>query len=519
MTKKLFILMILVLVSIPTFAQSVHGESVDTAWVRTYDGPGSSYDYAFAMTVDGSGNVYVTGSSGVQQYSNCATIKYYPNGDTAWLRIYNGLANDQDVAYAIAVSSSGNVYVSGSSYGIGTGMDFVTIKYHPNGDTAWVRRYNGPGDSTDWVYAMAIDYLGNVYVTGESYSWETDEDYATIKYYSNGDTAWVRRYNGPGNYIDEPYAIAVDDSGNVYVTGHSVGGNQPWEGDYATIKYHSNGDTAWVRRYNGPGNYDDWANAIAVDGSGNVYVTGQSVGVGTLNDYTTIKYNPNGDALWLRRYHNYYDEAEALAVDLSGNVYVTGVSSNSETWEDYVTIKYYPNGDTAWVERYNGPGTNSTDDAFAIAVDDSGNVYVTGISGSPLHYDYATIRYYPNGDTAWVRRYNGAGDYYDWPSDIAVDDSGNVYVTGYSYGWGTSLDYTTIKYVQFLCGDVNKDGAVNSADVSYLINYLFISGPAPIPILHVGDVNVDEVVNSADVAYLISYLFIGGLPPCQQDLE
>ena len=114
-----------------------------------------------------------------------------------------------------------------------------------------------------------------MYVTGMSYGSGTAYDYATIKYNSSGDTMWVRRYNGPGNSDDEATAIAVDGSGNVYVTGYSDGSGTCY--DYATIKYNSSGDTMWVRRYNGPGNSNDEANAIAVDGSGNVYVTGYSM--------------------------------------------------------------------------------------------------------------------------------------------------------------------------------------------------------------------------------------------------
>ena len=160
-------------------------------------------------------------------------------------------------------------------------MLLVTIPaFSQSVDTAWVRRYNGPLNY-DEASAMAVDGSGNVYVTGISRGDGTSEDYATIKYYPDGDTAWVRRYNGPSNLDDWASAIAVDGSGNIYVTGQSYWSGTDFDYDYATIKYYANGDTAWVRRYGGPGNLYDWAYAIAVDGSGNVYVTEESVGSGT----------------------------------------------------------------------------------------------------------------------------------------------------------------------------------------------------------------------------------------------
>ncbi len=138
----------------------------------------------------------------------------------------------------------------------------------------WVARYNGPIDSIDEAYSIAVDNSGNVYVTGRSGGIGITKDYATIKYNSSGVQQWVARYNGPGNGRDDAYSIAVDNSGNSYVTGFSTGLGTSY--DYATIKYNSAGTQIWVARYNGPGNGNDFAYSIVVDNSGNVYVTGGS---------------------------------------------------------------------------------------------------------------------------------------------------------------------------------------------------------------------------------------------------
>ncbi|MBI4722943.1 MAG: SBBP repeat-containing protein [Candidatus Stahlbacteria bacterium] len=434
---------------------SVTSSAQAQGWVARYNGSSNQDDAATSMAVDLSGNVYVTGQIKETGSSpNCGTIKYNSNGDTMWIRRYNGEANQSDVGNAIAVDLSGNVYVTGER-----GMnDYVTIKYNSDGDSLWAAIYGiGAVSNYDNAYAIAVDLSGNVYVTGQSQG--TGWDYATIKYNSAGDTMWVRRYNGPGNDEDKARKIVVDFSGNVYVTGWSVGAGT--YSDYATIKYNSDGDTLWIRRYNGPDpDGNDAAQAIAVDGSGNVYVTGYSDGMASNDpsDYATIKYNSAGDTVWVRRYDgpgsgigNTYDWGYAIAVDLSGNVYVTGKSCGSGTASDYATIKYNSDGDTLWIRRYNGPG-NDQDEAFAIAVDLSGNVYVTGKSmGSGTSWDYATIKYNAAGDSLWAARYNGPlGNQWDEARAIAVDGE-YVYVTGISWDGDSGTtnrgsDYLTIKY-------------------------------------------------------------------------
>ena len=467
MFKKSFLLAVLFLAALQIawfgVSMSAYAESVDTAWVRTYNGPGNDTDDAFAIAVDDSGYVYVTGYSyGESGNQDFATIKYYPNGDTVWVRRYNGPADLGDWARALVLDDSCYVYVTGRSYDNGTNYDYTTIKYYPNGDTAWLRRYNGPsGTDMDDAFAIAVNDSGYVYVTGASYASGTSANYGTVKYKPNGDTAWARRYNGPEDYVDYGNAIGVDGSGNVYVTGTSY--DTVGHLDYVTIKYAPNGDTLWFRRYKGPGGEYDEAFALTVDGGGNVYVTGYSAGVGTNYDYATIKYYPNGDTAWVRRYDgpaSGVDKATAMALDDSGYIYVTGYSDSTGSLQDYATIKYDSAGNEIWVRRYNGPPGDGSDYAKALAIDKNGSVYVTGYSsGGSSDMDYATIKYYSNGETAWVMRYNGPSNDSDHGMAIAVDDSSNVYVTGYCTDSTTDDDYCTIKYVKTPSGVRDETGS------------------------------------------------------------
>jgi uncharacterized delta-60 repeat protein len=442
-------------------------------WVATYDGPGNDRDIAQAIGIDGNGNVYVTGGSRINQ-DDYATIRYNTAGVQKWVKRYNGPGDlnkgQPDMANAIAVDGDGNVHVTGGIIKNELGSDYTTYKYDDDGSREWKKTYNGPGIGPDEASAIALDAQGNVYVTGSSDGHGTRLDYATIKYGKDGDTKWVRRYNGPGNGTDMANAIAIDNIGNVYVTGTSVGGDVI--GDYATVKYDNNGNLLWVKRYNGPGNFADRAVAIAVDAAGNVYVTGESWGIGNYQDYATIKYDAGGNELWVARYNRgplVSDGASALAVDASGNVYVTGRSSAGEFIPgDYVTIKYNAAGVQQWVAIYNGPG-NFTDVPGDIAVDASGNVYVTGGStGSGTEDDYATIKYNTAGVQQWAARYNGPAGADDNATALTLDMDGNVYVTGGSTGTGSFQDYATVKYdaagVQQWVARYNGPG--NNSDIS-----------------------------------------------------
>jgi uncharacterized delta-60 repeat protein len=282
-----------------------------------------------------------------------------------------------------------------------TPFDYATIKYDQNGNQLWVNRYDGSAGNNDSATGIAVDNSNNIIVTGESKQTGSNFDYATVKYSPNGVQQWVSLFNGTGNNEDRAYAIVVDNSDNIIVTGSSMSTSSAGSENYATVKYNPSGVQQWVSIYNGPGNNEDRAYAIVVDNSDNVVITGSSRSLAS-KDYATVKYNPSGSQMWASRYDgpgNNEDRAYAIVVDNSENVYVTGSSRQTQFAgsEDYATIKYTNSGTEEWVTRYNGSGNNE-DRAYAIVVDNSDNVYITGSSmnGSLLgSEDYLTIKYSP----------------------------------------------------------------------------------------------------------------------------
>ena len=203
--------------------------------------------------------------------------------------------------------------------------------------------------------------------------------------------AWVQRTSDAA-VNESAQAVAVDGSGNVVVGGS-------WGGDYYTAKYAAaDGALLWQKRSPGLAGSNDTVRALVLDGSGNVIVTGSSLGTASQTDYYTVKYAAaDGALLWEKRYNgpaNGNDDATAAALDSSGNVVVTGSSNNGTAstgtdpnGNDYYTAKYAAgNGALLWEKRYNAPG-NRADSATAVALDSNGNAVVTGASRSDSNGD------------------------------------------------------------------------------------------------------------------------------------
>jgi Bacterial Ig domain/PQQ-like domain len=422
--------------------QLVAAQSVTQSWVQRYNAPANDDDFGQIVRRDAAGDVFVAGDvtrlgGGPDQY----VVKYSgENGERLWERQYQGTGGNADYSDFMEVDSAGNVIVCGPSIGAnGAGYDYYTVKYNgATGAVIWEKRFHGNNNFDDIPYGMALDPSGNVIVTGIS-EFFGGVDYYTVKYSGvNGAVLWGARSNGEARLV----RVTTDSNGDVYVA--SGGLNLPG-GELTTQKFAgTNGALIWQNSF---GTAFSGIAGIACDPSGNPTILVRSSNSSSLNFYT-IKYrSDNGTRMWERR-ATYYGWPNALGVDPSGNVFVTGwISLDSpDLTKAFYTAKYgADDGALLWEKIYNPP--SSDDQAQALAVDPEGNVIVSGFSNKSAGHDFTTLKYAgADGAVLWEQIYNGPDNGDDVPYSVVADGLGGAVVTGYSVNAARNADILTIKY-------------------------------------------------------------------------
>ncbi len=364
-----------------------------------------------------------------------------------------------DYANGVATDSSGNVYVTGGTKGGLDGntsagnTDLFVVKYNSSGTKQWTKQLGSSG--LDSANGIAIDSSGNVYVTGVTFGgldWNTSagaNDLFVVKYNSSGTKEWTEQLGSASS--DFANGVATDSSGNVYVAGGTYGGldgnSNKDNADLFVVKYNSSGTKEWTKQY-GTGEYDE-ARGVATDSSGNVYVVGGTKG--NLNgisnsgrtDAFVIKFNSSGTKQWTKKLGTWQNDlANGVATDSSGNFYVTGFTyqhldgNTSAGKADLFVVKYNSSGTKQWTKQL---GTSKHDRARGVATDSSGNVYVTGDTYGGLdgntsagNSDLFVVKYNSSGTKQWTKQLGTSST--DSANGVVTDSSGNVYVAGGTYG-------------------------------------------------------------------------------------
>jgi hypothetical protein len=356
------------------------------------------------VAIDGAGNAYISGytfgSLGGPNAGHCDAFlaKYDGSGGLLWTRQLG--TSSYDESFSVAVDGSGNAYISGWTDGSLGGpnagcTDAFLAMYDPAGTLLWTRQL-GTGSSAA-SYSVAIDGSGNAYISGETdgslggpnagYS-----DAFLVKYDLFGSLLWARQL-GTASY-DASWSVAVDGSGNAYISGvteGSLGGPIAGIADAFLAKYDTSGVLLWTRQL-GTGGWDE-TNSVAIDSSGNAYISGytsDSLGgpyAGGGADAFLAKYDASGVLLWKRQLGTSGgDGSNSVAIDSSGNAYISGstegsLGSPNAGGYDAFLAKYDASGSLLWTCQL---GTSDYDQSYSVAIDGSGNAYISGLTGGSL---------------------------------------------------------------------------------------------------------------------------------------
>lgn len=364
-------------------------------WTRTFDGPGSGDDVATDVQIDASGNVYVCGSyfENATDSNNAILQKFDPNGNILWYRYFNGTSSGNDGLARIEFSGN-SVYTVGSTWGgLSNLYDFLCLKYDVSGNLQWTGTWN---NANLMDAAIRVKVKNNkVSVTGGSQVNSFNYKYAV----ANFDVAtgtFINAHTSGGNQaiaFDQVTDMQMDANGNIFITGGVMNNGQGY--DFRTEMLDATLTSQWAMEFNGTAGLDDMASSLALDGQGNVIVTGYSTTLTQGKNYVTIKYDPNGNLQWQKTFNgtdNKNDSAAAVVVNAANEIYVTGTSAHDSTY-NYYTLKYDASGNLIWEIGFNG-FADGTDVAFDLALAGYGSIVVIGQSEFvPGKFKYTTVKY------------------------------------------------------------------------------------------------------------------------------
>lgn len=435
-----------------------------------------------------------------------------------WQWAYAAGAGGSDYGNDIYVDTAGNVYVTGTykqqiTFGETTltsagSSDIFLVKYNSAGSILWAKSFGD--DGLDDAESLFVDASGNVFLTGSFASENLTfgnfslynpntlfgyDQFFLVKIDASGSVLWAKTSDGMGNMVGN--SVTVDRNGNIIVTGWFDGSNISFgsftltnTGALATtvfiVKYNNTGTPLWAKA-TGDDGYDV-PSKIVYDANGNLFITGFfeygaiSFGSTTLSnsggrDIFIAKYDVSGNALWAKSAMGIGDEyGNNIVVDADNNIVVTGTSSSESVtfdsaeltgnnYDKIFIVKYNASGDVVWTNVFSG---DNNDESSGLTIDTQGNMFLCGyFKSNSIHFestelinsnsdynDFFITKLDVSGNVIWAKSGGGSND--DEAIAVAIDGSGNAYLTGNFYSSTIDFDGTTL---------TNSDNSGNSTEL------------------------------------------------------
>ncbi|MCP4133894.1 MAG: hypothetical protein GY754_23190 [bacterium] len=377
--------------------------------------------------------------------------------NAVWTGTQQGGTGQDEISYATAIDSKGNIYIAGYT---GADLDGQTnageedaflIKYKPAGEKEWTRLLGS--NQNDSSKSIAIGSDDTIYITGytsgllDGTSNPGGLDTFLAAFNSSGDNLWTRQFGSSTN--DEPHGMTIDKDNNVYICGRTEGvlegSTNPGSYDVYLAKYNSQGTMEWIKQRGSASN--DTALALAIDNDGFIYITGYTSG--DLDEQTNAQagdydiflmmYTPSGTHLKTRLYGAAEaDKPYGIAIDSSNAIYIAGTTkgyldtggsgSNAGEYDSFV-MKLDSDKDIVWIDQ---TGSEEDDILRAIEMDSKNNIYTTGytLNSMGTGFDIFLLAYDTSGNLQLVSQTGGAGD--DYAHSLVIDNFDNVFVSGHT---------------------------------------------------------------------------------------
>ena len=374
-------------------------------------------------------------------------------------------SSEEDIGYGLKVDNSNNVYITGHTYGgldsnnnLGS-ADVFLVKYDSNNKKIWTKQIGTPKEEK--ANGITIDSSNNIYISGytkgkfDNDTYSSRPDIFLSKFNSSGTNQWIKSFGTP--FDDYSNGIAVDSSGNIYISGYTKG---DFDNDSITanpdiilLKYNSSGTKLWHKQIGTSS--DDRGNGIAIDSSNNIYITGYSKGDLDNNtnsgrsDAFLMKFDSGGSKQWTKLIGTSSDDiANDIIIDSSNNIYITGYSNghfdnHTNTGNSDIFIsKYNSTGNKQWSKLF---GSNLDDVGNGLALDSSSNIYITGYSKGNLdnktnsgNSDIFISKYNSDGSNQKTELLGTSSD--DKAYSVQLDSNNQIYITGYTNGFSSTRD-------------------------------------------------------------------------------